>query len=170
MTERLHFHFSFHALEKEMAAHSSVLAWTGEPGGLQSMGSHRVGHDWSDLAAAAAQNHGISHMRYDLPFLLKYTEWRSWPRSGRWKTEESDVVSCTPSRLTQAVRLGSVTKSCLTLCNSRDCCPPGSSVHGILQARTLEWVAMSFSGGSAWPRDQTRIFCISCTSRRILHH
>ena len=45
-------------LEKEMAAHSSVLAWripgTEEPGGLPSMGSHRVGHDWSDLAAAAA--------------------------------------------------------------------------------------------------------------------
>ena len=54
-TERLHFHFHFHALEKEMATHSSVLAWripeTGEPGGLPSMGSHRVGHDWSDLAA-----------------------------------------------------------------------------------------------------------------------
>ena len=49
--------FNFHALEKEMATHSSVLAWripgTGEPGGLLSMGSHRVGHDWSDLAAAA---------------------------------------------------------------------------------------------------------------------
>ena len=48
------FTFHFHALEKEMATHSSVLAWrvpgTGEPGGLQSMGSHRVGHDWSDLA------------------------------------------------------------------------------------------------------------------------
>ena len=47
-----------HALEKEMAAHSSVLAWripgTEEPGGLLSMGSHRVGHDWGDLAAAAA--------------------------------------------------------------------------------------------------------------------
>ena len=56
MTERLHFHFSLHALEKEMATHSSVLAWripgTGEPGGLPSMGSRRVGHDWSDLAAA----------------------------------------------------------------------------------------------------------------------
>ena len=56
-TERLHFHF--HALEKEMATHSSVLAWRipgmGEPGGLPSMGSHRVGHDWSDLAAAAAE-------------------------------------------------------------------------------------------------------------------
>ena len=52
--ERLHFHF--HALEKAMATYSSVLAWripgTGEPGGLLSMASHRVGHDWSDLAAA----------------------------------------------------------------------------------------------------------------------
>ena len=52
------FTFHFHALEKEMATHSSVLAWripgSGEPGGLPSMGSHRVGHDWSDLAAAAA--------------------------------------------------------------------------------------------------------------------
>ena len=52
------FTFHFHALEKEMATHSSVLAWRipgmAEPGGLLSMGSHRVGHDWSDLAAAAA--------------------------------------------------------------------------------------------------------------------
>ena len=53
------FTFHFHALEKEMATHSSVLAWrtpgTGEPGGLPSMGSHRVGHDCSDLAAAARE-------------------------------------------------------------------------------------------------------------------
>ena len=52
------FTFHFHALEKEMATHSSVLAWRipgmGEPGGLPSMGSHRVGHDLGDLAAAAA--------------------------------------------------------------------------------------------------------------------
>ena len=52
------FTFHFHALEKGMATHSSVLAWripgTGEPGGLPSLGSHRVGHDWSDLAVAAA--------------------------------------------------------------------------------------------------------------------
>ena len=51
------FTFHFHALEKEMATRSSVLAWripgTEEPDGLPSMGSHRVGHDWSDLAAAA---------------------------------------------------------------------------------------------------------------------
>ena len=52
------FTFHFHALEKEMATHSSVLAWripgTGEPGGLPSMRSHRVGHNRSDLAAEAA--------------------------------------------------------------------------------------------------------------------
>ena len=62
------FTFHFHALEKEMATHCSVLAWripgTGEPGGLPLMGSHRVGHDWSDLAVAAvavilASGHGI---------------------------------------------------------------------------------------------------------------
>ena len=53
------FTFHFHALEKEMATHPSILAWRipgmGEPGGLPSMGLHRVGHDWSDLAAAAAE-------------------------------------------------------------------------------------------------------------------
>ena len=53
------FTFHFHALEKEMATHSSVLAWRmsgmGEPEGLLSMGSHRVGHDLSDLAVAAAE-------------------------------------------------------------------------------------------------------------------
>ena len=52
------FTFHFHALEKEMATHSSIVAWRipgmGKPGGLPSMGSHRVGHDRSDLAAAAA--------------------------------------------------------------------------------------------------------------------
>ena len=53
------FTFHFHALEKEMATHCSVLAWripgTGEPGGLPPIGSHRVGRDWSNLAAAATE-------------------------------------------------------------------------------------------------------------------
>ena len=58
------FTFHFHALEKEMATHSSVLAWrripgTGEPGGLPSVGSHRVGHDWSHLAVAVASIPGV---------------------------------------------------------------------------------------------------------------
>ena len=64
------FTFHFHALEKEMVTHSSVLAWRiprkGEPSGLPSMGSHRVGHDWSDLAAAAAAaNHSESQKSDD---------------------------------------------------------------------------------------------------------
>ena len=46
-----------------------------------------------------------------------------------------------------------VTQSCLTLCDLMDCSPPGSSVHGILQARILEWVAISFSRGLSQPRD-----------------
>ena len=50
-----------------------------------------------------------------------------------------------------------VTQWCLTLCNPVDCSPPGSSVHGILQARTLERVAISFSRGSSRPRDQTQV-------------
>ena len=59
------FTFHFHALEKEMATHSSVLAWiipgTGEPGGLPTMGSHRVGHNWSDLVAAAATQNNMGN-------------------------------------------------------------------------------------------------------------
>ena len=49
------------------------------------------------------------------------------------------------------------TQSCPALCNPTDCSPPGSSVHGILQARILEWVAIPFSRGSSWPRDRTQV-------------
>ena len=69
------FTFHFHALEKEMATHSSVLAWripgTGEPGELPSMGLHRVGHDWSDLAAAA------NHTNWQ--HLLHLCRWGQFP-------------------------------------------------------------------------------------------
>ena len=60
-----------------------------------------------------------------------------------------------------------VTKSCLTLCNPMDCSQIGSSMHGIFQARLLEWVAISSSRWSSWPRDQT---CISCNGRQNLYH
>ena len=49
-------------------------------------------------------------------------------------------------------------------------CLPGSSVHGILQARILAWVAMPSSRGSFQPRDQTHISYVSCTGRRVLYH
>ena len=55
----------------------------------------------------------------------------------------------------------SSTWSCLTLCDPMDCSSPGSYVHGILQARMLEWAAISFSRGSSQPRDQTWLSCIA---------
>ena len=68
------FTFHFHALEKEMATNCSILAWripgTGEPGGLPSMGSHRVGHDWSDLAAAVST---VKTQGGRFPFFLCFT-------------------------------------------------------------------------------------------------
>ena len=111
------FAFTFHcyALEKEMETHSIVLAWRipgmGEPGGLPSMGSHRVGHYWSDLAAAAAATFS----------------YKSCPGI---KSSESE---------------SEVAQLCPTLCYHMDCSLPGSSIHGILQARVLEWVAIAFS-------------------------
>ena len=84
------FTFHFHALEKEMTTHSSVLAWRipgmGQPGGLPSMGSHRVRHDWSDLAAAAAAKQIVQL------FIINYlTKWRRYAfikfliqSQGRW--------------------------------------------------------------------------------------
>ena len=56
---------------------------------------------------------------------------------------------------------GLVAKSCPTLCDPMDCGPPGSSVQGILQARTLEWVAISFSRGSSQAGDGTQVSCIA---------
>ena len=51
-----------------------------------------------------------------------------------------------------------------------DCSPPGSSVHGIFWARILEWVSISYSRGSSWPRDWTCTSCISCIGGQIMYH
>ena len=77
-----------HASEKEMATHTTVLAWriagTEEPGGLPSMGSHRVGHDWSDLAAAAAaasQFHGLpDRAAHQVPLSMGFPRQEYWRR------------------------------------------------------------------------------------------
>ena len=61
-------------------------------------------------------------------------------------------------------------QSGLTLCDPMGYSPPRSSVHGIPQARILEWVAIFFSRGSSQPRDQTHVSCISCIGRQILYH
>ena len=89
------FTFHFPALEKEMATHSSVLAWripgTAEPGGVPSMGSHRVGHDWSDLAAAAA--------KYNIALKLP-----SSPPNSRIKTNLQNMVNWPYMRLQNGQR------------------------------------------------------------------
>ena len=58
----------------------------------------------------------------------------------------------------------------LTLCNPVDCTLPDSSIHGILQARILQWVAIPFSMGSSPPRDQTQVSHVSCIGRCVLYH
>ena len=63
-----------------------------------------------------------------------------------------------------------IAQSCLTLCNPGDYSPPCSSVHGVSQARILEWVATPFSRGSSQSRDQILVSCVSCTGKRILYH
>ena len=186
-----------------MATHSSVLAWRipgmGEPGGLLSMGSHRVGHEWHDLAAAAAaalnrhpgRSRGVTKRWHDnwwwwqqwdllsfkclmatycaeyhyisiLLYLVRqifYTlcpfySWGNW----RPRTRQKPCVCMF---------------SCSVMFHSFDhmnCSPQGSAVHGILQERILEWVAISFSRGSSQPRDQSQVSWVSYIDRQILYH
>ena len=66
--------------------------------------------------------------------------------------------------------LAKLLQSCLTLCDPMDCSPPGSSVHGILQTRIPEWVAMPSSRESSRPKDLTRVSYVSCIGRGVLYH
>ena len=124
-----------------MAAHSSVLAWripeAEEHDGLPSMGLHRVGHDWSDLAAAAAAQMCI---------VSTYSPWRSLVLL------ESilGLVVHYKNRYIYSNAAAKSLHSCPTLCDPIDGSPPGSPVPGILQARTLQWVAISFSNAWKW--------------------
>ena len=79
------FTFHFHTLEKEMATHSSVLAWRipemWEPGELPPMGSHRIGSNWSDLAAAAAYLNYLVGFPYFLQFNYEFCNKELWSES-----------------------------------------------------------------------------------------
>ena len=159
------FTFRFHALKKEMATHSSVLAWRipgmGEPGGLPSMGSLGVSHDWSNLAAAAAE-----HLK---PFALQHDP-LCW---NRWSLNQlhQDAVSHTCWAFLfhgSSVCMHVCSRSCPTLFSPVDCSLPNSSVYGIFQARILEGVAISYPRGSSWPREWTHISWVSCIDRWIL--
>ena len=82
--------------------------------------------------------------------------------SNEWSLDNliKTSVSATKGEFTElweAVRVSQVAQLCPYLCDPMGCSPPGSSVHGILQARILEWAAISFSRGSSWPRDWTQV-------------
>ena len=144
-----------------MAIHSSVLAWRipgmGEPGGLPSMGLHRVGHNWSNLAAAGVSDSKESAYNVGdlglIPGLGRSPgEGKGYPLqySGLENSMDCLVHGVAKSRTRLSgfhckVRYAKSLQSCPTLCDPIDGSPPGSPVPGILQARTLEWIAISFS-------------------------
>ena len=117
--------------------------------------------------------HGILQARILEWIAILFFRGSSQPRDGT-------CVSCIASRFftiwaireaqmlyTSPLSDSEVTQSCLTLCDPMDCSPPASSGHGILQARILEQVAISYSRGSSRPRD---LIWVSCIGRRILYH
>ena len=120
------------------------------------MGSHRVGHDWSNLAAAAAADRQTTEEQRC--FRNERREGHSGNQAediekSRGKVAVRSVLKSTPGSVI-------VTQSCCALRDPMDCSPPGSSVCGIFQARILEWVAMPFPRGSSQSKDQTWISCI----------
>ena len=118
----------------------------------------KVFSEWSVAKSSfSKQNYSEKHL----------SEWRVCET---WLFLPTFCLMWDPGTRSTCVPACSVTQSCLTLCDPMDCSPPGSSVHGILQARILEWVAISYSRGSSWPRDWTWVSCISCIGRQILHH
>ena len=90
-------------------------------------------------------------------------------------SQEAGKVVCYSHLFKHCIGLGSQfslvvhAQPCPTCCNPLECSPPGSSVHGISQARMLEGVAISSSRGSSRHRDQTRVSCVSSIGRRILY-
>ena len=82
----------------------------------------------------------------------------------------SQPISLTPTPPLTCMLHAKLLQSCLILCSPMDCSPPGSSVHGILKARILEWVAMPSSRGSSQPRDPTHVSYVSCIGRQVLYH
>ena len=80
---------------------------------------------------------------------------------GRLPLPTSCSVACVCAQSLSRVRL---------FVTRLDCSPPGSSVRGIVQARILEWVAISFSRGSSRPKDRTHVSCVSCSGKWVLYH
>ena len=126
------------------------------------MGSHRVGHDWSNLTATAA-----------VLILLMFLMTKS-SNTEKYKERKKHTLKChTPNQSStldehyfrhypggSAAAAAKSLQSCPTLCNPIDSSPPGSTVPGILQAKTLEWVAISFSNAWKWKVEVKWLSCV----------
>ena len=168
-------------LEEGMTTHSSILAW-------------RIPMDREDwrvtvhrVTKSRTQLNNQKTTTTNMYFLLMQVFWCAfflWTlhipsimcellgisyKTLRWLSNLSGYES--ESRFNFCVSVCSCAHSyVLTLCDPMDCSSPGSFVHGILQARILEWVAIAFSRGSSQPRGRTRVSCVSCIGRPILYH
>ena len=118
-----------------------ILEWVAIP---FSRGSSQF-RDWNQFSCIAVRLFTIQATRKDL-------------------IKEKDILSVS---LFLNLHAHLAIQSCPTLCDPVDCNLPDSSVHGIIQARILEWVALSSSRGSSWTRDWTYISCVDCIGRRI---
>ena len=110
--------------------------------------------NWTEL------NWWLMNHFYILPYHLLFfliIPWRGENREEKKPFVTKKLIVC----------VCSVAQLCPTLYNPLDCSPPGSSVHGISQARILEWVSISFSRESSQPRDWTSVFCVSCIAGRF---
>ena len=153
-----------------VGSHTSILPY------LIGWNSHllrqieEAGHRWPPLSGEMSKNLGTMcwtvHWESDISTLCNQFYFpRIWAHEGKCLFSLSHLNHASWVRSYTAVTACSVAQSCLILCNLIDCSPPGSSVHGISQARILEWVAIAFFRGSSWPKDRTHISCISCTGR-----
>ena len=184
-------------LEKEMAAHSSILnwriPWTEEPGGLQSMGSQRVGQDlvtnttnkisslwvepepeWETVLTASffiwwcqgSNEEKWLATLFLLPYLFPeciHIHFSLSPPS----VPQASLPHPTPDLPTPI--LASVSQLCPTLCDPMNCSPPGSSVHGNSPGKNTKAVAVPFFKGYYQPRDQTQVSCIAVRFFTIYH-
>ena len=178
-----------------MAPHSGTLAWKipwmEEPGRLQSMGSLRVRHNWAISLSLFTVMHWRRKWQPTPVFLPGESRGRGSLVGCRlWGRTESDTTEGTWQQQQQPWNQKIIHPSiiiwentdhvkdrtamcvwglncCVIICDRMDYSLYGSSVHGIFQARILEWVAISYSRGSSWPRDQTHV---SRIGKRILYH
>ena len=122
----------------------------------------------SHIACNSSQTHGLQHAwiscplpGFPVPSPFPGVCSNSRPLSQCCHPTISSFVGPSSSCLQSFPKWSEIAQSCPTLCNPMDSSPPGYSVHGIFQARILEWVAISFSRGSSQPRDQAWVSCIA---------